>query len=91
MHLADTDKPGVFDYTSSKFIIFIAVTTIFVALLLVTLGLVNSFNKNFKKQNDYSLGSVIKKSVKVNRKSFLTKTMIIKVPKRIKKKNKKEE
>ena len=89
LHLADTDKPGVFDYTSSSFITFIAVTTIFVALLLVALGLISNFNKNFKKQNDYSLGAAFKKSVKVNKKSFLTKTMIIKVPKRVKKKKKK--
>ena len=92
LHLADTTVNGVTtqDYTSSGFITFIAVTTIFVALLLVGLGLISNFNKNFKKQNDYSLGNAFKKSVKINKKSFLTKTMIIKVPKRIKKKNKKK-
>ena len=91
LHLADVTKLGVTtqDYTSSGFITFIAVTTIFIALLLVALGLVSKFNSNFKKQNEYSLGDVFKKKMTNNKKSFVTKTMIIKVPKRMRKKNNK--
>ena len=93
LHLADTtSKAGITtkDYTDSKFISFIAVTTIFVALLLVGLGLVSKFNSNFKKQNDYAISDVIKKKITNNKKSFVTKTMIIKVPKKLKKRNKRK-
>lgn len=74
------------DFAQASYITFISATTIIVAILLVTLGLLTSFNKYFKKQNNMSATQAILAKIKPKRKTFIEKTKIIKLPKNFRKK-----
>ena len=81
----DQNKEIMKDYTSTSYISFISVTTIMVAILLVSLGLLTSFNKHFKRQNNISATQAFFSKFKPKTKSLIEKTKIIKLPKKIKK------
>ena len=84
--ILDTNSLPLKDFASASYITFIAVTTIIVAILIVNLGLLKSFNKHFKRQNNISATQAIFSKIRPKTKSFLEKTQIIKLSKRLKKK-----
>ncbi len=75
------ENMGQADYTSSSWIIFIAVVTILVALSLVFLGLLASFQSHFSSQNERTIAESIKLRVKKRQavKGVRNKNMVIRV------------